>query len=199
MGHGSLIDPGPIHHMAAVDEVGRKLGLLHTDGQHIRSAHRLAHIALSDHAGRQSGASGVPAANNDLGLGGQAHSQQDRVDQISHHIRGLDQRRQFVDVDTDLFTDLLGPHTPSRRLIQQGIGGVGVVDGEVSGQHHSDQSVHMAKVPGLFIDVRQISLDPEHGGAGHGPCHGAVGGDLKQALGPDGLAEDLRLLRAAPV
>ena len=104
-----------------------------------------------------------------------------------------------MDVDTDLATDLLRPHTPPRRLIQQGIRGVGVVDGEVPGQHHGDEGVHMAEVPGLFVDLRQISLDPEHGGAGHGPRHGAVGGDLKQTLVPDGLAEDLRLLRAAPV
>ena len=40
-----------------------------------------------------------------------------------------------------------------------------------------NDDVHMAEVPSLFVDLRQISLDPEHGGAGHGPRHGACSSD----------------------
>ena len=57
----------------------------------------------------------------------------------------------------------------------------------------------MAEIAGFGVYFGQMPLDPQHGGAGHGACHGAVGGDGKQLFGADGLAENLRLLGAAPV
>ena len=184
MGHSPLIDPGSIHHMTAVNEVGGKLGLFHTDGQHIGRANRFTHISLSYYTGSQSGTGGISAADHDLRVGGETHCQQNRVDQCSDYIRRTMQRGEFFHINTDLFTDLFRPDSPSSRFIEQGIGCIGMVDSKIPAQHVSHQGIHMTKTIGTFINIRQVPFDPKHRCAGHSTGHRAIGRDFKQPCVP---------------
>ena len=109
------------------------------------------------------------------------------------------QGRQFVHVNADLIADLLRPDPASGGLVEEGIRCVGVINGKIAAQHVGHQGVDMAEAVGALIDLRQIALDPEYGGAGHGAGHRAVGGNLKEPLGADLFPKDLSLPGAAPV